>query len=356
VNAPQRDRSTERCLVTGAYGCIGAWTIRHLVDEGVYVVALDLSDDPRRLRLLMGEEELSIVHRAHIDITDLGALERAFDEHEITNVIHLAALQVPFCRANPPLGARVNVVGTINVLEVVARRRARMAPLVYASSIATYEAIDKDADRQPRADGGIPGTLYGVYKRANEGAAAVYWRDHGVASVGLRPHTVYGPGRDQGLTSAPTSAMLAAAVGVPFRIPYGGRLQVQYAPDVARAFVDASRTVPSGASVHNLAGHRVHMSDIVRSIELAAPDAAGTITYDDNVLPFPDEVDANSLGELIGPASDTPLEAGVADTVARFKRLIAAGFVSVDGPDRRGATRPSVAEDPGPAVRANGPD
>ena len=84
---------------------------------------------------------------------------------------------------------------------------------------------------------GQPGTLYGVYKRANEGTAHVYWADHGVASVGLRPHTVFGPGRDQGLTSAPTTAMLAAACGRPYRIPFGGTSQFQYAPDAARAFV-----------------------------------------------------------------------------------------------------------------------
>ena len=45
------------------------------------------------------------------DITELAAVERALDEHEITRVVHLAALQVPFVRANPPLGMHVNVAG-----------------------------------------------------------------------------------------------------------------------------------------------------------------------------------------------------------------------------------------------------
>jgi UDP-glucuronate 4-epimerase len=324
--APHRGPG-ERFLVTGAHGCIGAWTVHQLVNEGSYVVALDLSEDPRRLRLLLTEDELASVHRVRIDITDLELLERTLDEHRITNVIHLAALQVPFCRSDPPLGARVNVVGTVNVLEAVARRRLRMAPLVYASSIAAYEAIEHDDDRQPSADGGVPGTLYGVYKRANEGTAAVYWRDRGLASIGLRPHTVYGPGRDQGLTSTPTSAMLAAAAGMPFCIPYGGRFQLQYAPDVARAFIDASRSTSQDASVHNLAGHPVHVTDIIEAIEAAAPGAAGTITYDDTLLPFPDEVDSSSLTELIGPASDTPVHEGVADTIARFTRLIADGLI-----------------------------
>src|SRR5262249_11824732 len=149
----------------------------------------------------------------------LGQLESALDEHEITNVVHLAALQVPFCRADPPLGARVNVLGTVNVFEAVRRRLVPMAPLVYASSVAAFDPPDDGVAPSMR---GHPGTLYGVFKRANEATASVYALEHGVASVGLRPHTVYGVGRDQGLTSAPTAAMLAAAAGLPYAIPYGG--------------------------------------------------------------------------------------------------------------------------------------
>jgi nucleoside-diphosphate-sugar epimerase len=320
--------TSERFLITGANGCIGAWAVRQLVDEGVYVVALDLSDDDHRLRLLLSESELGVVQTARVDITDLGALERVIDDQAITHVIHLAALQVPFCRADPPLGARVNVVGTVNVLEAIARRGRQMAPLVYASSIAAYEAIDStESDRQPSAQAGIPGTLYGVFKRANEGAAAVYWRDRDVASVGLRPHTVYGPGRDQGLTSSPTSAMLAAAAGRPYRISYGGRLQIQYAPDVAAAFIAAARAARDGASVHNLAGHPVRMSEIVAAIEAAAPAAAGTIGYEDVELPFPGEVDSSSLADAFGPLPDTSVRDGIGDTVQRFRRLLADGLV-----------------------------
>jgi UDP-glucuronate 4-epimerase len=327
MSLPRRDDRAERFLITGAHGCIGAWAVRQLVTEGVYVVALDVSTDPRRLHLLMSADELSRVKMARTDITDLERLERTLDEHAITNVIHLAALQVPFCRADPSLGARVNVVGTVNVLEAAARRQERSASVVYASSIAAYEEMETDDPdgRRPSADGGIPGTLYGVYKRANEGAAAVYWRDRGLASVGLRPHTVYGPGRDQGVTSSPTVAMLAAAGGSSFRIPYGGRFQFQYAPDVARAFIEASRASPAGASVHNLAGPVVDMTEIIAAIDAAAPNATGSITYEDHRLPFPEEVDASSLAGLVDSSHDTSLADGVGETIARFKQLLADG-------------------------------
>ena len=165
--------SDERFLVTGACGCIGAWTVHHLLDQGASVVALDQSDNPHRLKLVLTEGELLRLPRAQVDITDLSAVGRTLDSYGITNVIHLAALQVPFCRANPPLGAQVNVVGTVNILEAIASRRARMAPVVYASSIAAYGATDRADDRSPRPDSGIPATLYGVYKRANEAAADV---------------------------------------------------------------------------------------------------------------------------------------------------------------------------------------
>jgi UDP-glucuronate 4-epimerase len=318
----------ERFRVTGAPGCIGAGVIRRLISEGAHVVALDVSDDAHRLRMVLSESELAALPTVRTDITELDGLARTLAEHEITNIIHLAALQVPFCRADPSLGARVNVVGTVNVLEAAARSSAAMAPVVYASSIAAYDEVDAGGGN---AGGGVPGTLYGVYKRANEGTAALYWTDRELASVGLRPHTVYGPGRDQGLTSSPTAAMLAAAAGRPFEIPFGGRFQFQYAPDVAAAFILASRSRARSATVHNLSSRAVHMSDVVAAIEAAEPAAAGAVTFVDHQLPFPAEGDHASLRGIIGEPPETPLQDGVRDTMRRFKELLAAGAVSPGG-------------------------
>src|SRR5881227_2348256 len=197
-------RVSERTLVTGAYGCIGAWVVHELVRDGREVVTFDLSTEPRRLRLLLGDDVEAVPHVVG-DITDGASLEHALDAYGITKVIHLAALQVPFCRADPPLGARVNVLGTINVFEAV-KRRARsvpMAPIAYTSSIGMYSGDDADAVTGRLAVGATahPHSHYGVYKLANEGSARVYWLDDGIASIGVRPMTVYGVGRDQGMTS-----------------------------------------------------------------------------------------------------------------------------------------------------------
>ncbi len=142
-----------------------------------------------------------------------------------------------------------------------------------------------------------------MFKRANEETAGVYWADHGIASIGLRPHTVYGPGRDQGVTSAPTKAMLAAAAGASFRIPYGGRAELQYAKDVARAFILASRATAEGATVHDPPGEVASMGEIVAAIHAVAPDSAERVTFDD-VPPMgvPEKGDARSFTELLGDA------------------------------------------------------
>jgi len=301
----------ERFLVTGAYGCIGAWVVHELVRDGRPVVTFDLSTEPRRVRLLLGEETSSVPHVVG-DITDGASLEHAIEEHEITNVIHLAALQVPFVRADPPLGARVNVLGTVNVFE--AAKRFDLAPIVYASSIA---ALDRDARTIAP-----PSTLYGVFKRANEHTARVYLEENGIASVGLRPHTVYGVGRDQGVTSAPTAAMLAAAAGKPYTIPYGGACQMQLARDVARAFIAASDARAEGADVHNLPGARTPIADIVAAI------GADSIGYDGDPLPFAEEMDASSFHALVPSFAETPLDQGVEQTMTRFRQLLSEGLVT----------------------------
>jgi UDP-glucuronate 4-epimerase len=322
--------STDRFLITGALGCIGAWIVRVLVHEGLRPVVFDVAGDPRRLKLIMDADELERVTFVAGDITDLAALEQALDQQAITQVIHLAALQVPPCKANPPLGARVNVVGTVNVFEAIARRRERIDRVVYASSIAVYDAADADDGVITHGAAGHPMTLYGVYKQANEGTARVYWQDARVSSVGLRPCIVYGLGRDQGLTSSPTKAMFAAAAGRPFQIPFGGRSDYQYAEDVAKTFIAAARAPFAGAEVFNLRGSVAHMREIVAAIEAAAPASHGAISFADRALPFPEEYDAAPLVEVIGALPYTPLQEAVAATVARFRAAITSGQISPD--------------------------
>ena len=80
--------------------------------------------------------------------------------------------------------------------------------------------------------------------------------------------------------------MEAAAHGEPYRIAFGGRTELHYAPDVARGFIGAARSEPQGARAYDFPGAPVSIAEVVEAIEAEIPDAAGTITFDDVPLPF----------------------------------------------------------------------
>ena len=319
----------QRYLVTGAMGCIGAWVVRNLVRDGHTVIALDASQDDHRLKLILSSDEISQLTLVQGDITDLNLLETTVKEQNIRHIIHLAALQVPFCKANPTLGANVNVTGTVNIFE--AARRAGINRVVYASSIGVFGLSEEYPggivadDSEPR-----PRTLYGVYKQANESTARVYWWDYQISSVGLRPYVVYGPGRDQGMTAGPTWAMLAAAAGKPFRISYGGTCGLNYVDDVARTFIRAAQTSAEGASVYNVSGKVVDMADIVNTICKVVPEASGKISFTPKHLPLPDGMEDAGLRASIPDLPNTSLETGIQRTIDHFRQALQDGGIRAD--------------------------
>jgi nucleoside-diphosphate-sugar epimerase len=305
-------------LVTGARGFIGAWVVKTLLAAERNVVALDQDPDRARLAQVLEDEETDLVTELAGDITVLETLSQVLADHPIGAVIHLAALQVPACAANPSLGALVNVVGTTNVL-VAARDAGLRSPVVYASSVA---ALSPNGGVQP------PSTIYGVFKRANEETAYRMWNDEGVASIGIRPHTGYGVGRDQGLTSSPTKAMLHAAAGRPYRIGFGGSLQMQHGQDVARVLLAAADSGYQESVVLNLPTAAVDMATIVSCIEAAAPGAAGSISFDETPLPFPPQPEFDDIEAILGVVPETSLEVGVDSTIRHFERLLDRGLIA----------------------------
>lgn len=308
---------TNTYLVTGAMGCIGAWTLYHLVQRGAKAVSFDLSEDRQRLDLLMSKEEQAAITFIKGDLTNYNQVKTVFDEQSITHIIHLAALQVPFCRANPVLGSQVNVTGTVNIFE--AARHSGVKHVTSASSIAVYGSASDYPPGLVRGDAPFkPNTLYGVYKVANEGTARIYWQDYGISSTMLRPYTVYGLGRDQGLTSDPTKAMQAAAKGENFHINFGGKTQMHFASDMAQQFILAADQPLNGAFGFNLGGVPIAIAEVARLIMENAPGV--TVTYGDNALPFPEGYDDSDLRQHFTTIYETPLVEGIQQTIAGFAK------------------------------------
>ncbi len=309
-------------LVTGGFGCIGSWVVRGLLADGERPVVYDLGDDPWRLRMIAGDDVAARATLVRGDVTDRDALRAVVRDHAIRAIIHLAAWQVPLCRQDPAGGARVNVVGTANVFEAARAASGQVERVVYASSAAVfgppglYPPGPLRDDAPPR-----PATFYGVYKVANEETARIYWEEHRLRSSGFRPASVYGPGRDFGVTADPTLAMKAAVLGRPFQIRWGGATDLIYTEDVARALIKGSRATLDRARVYNLHGSAASVADVVRTIETARPQARGLITHLEPPLPFPTALDDTRYQRDLGPATPTALVDGVRRTLDEFARL-----------------------------------
>jgi nucleoside-diphosphate-sugar epimerase len=320
---------SDRYLVTGAAGCIGAWTMKLLLGDGVEVIGADLSPDRRRLRLVAGDRPAADARVVALDITDREAVRGLVETERVTHVIHLAALQAPFCRADPVRGAQVNVTGTINVFEAALASRERVRSVVYASSAAVFGPAVMYPDGLVLDDSPLSptSTIYGVYKQANEWSAKVYAATNDLPSVGLRPFIVYGPGRDQGMTSGPSVAILSAVTGVPFHIPYGGHNLFQFGEDVARAFIGASRAEAAEALALNVGGRRATVAEFVDALIAVVPEASSLITAETNELPFPSKVDDSGLQRLVGGSTHLTLEDGIARSVAIFRAALGRGAI-----------------------------
>ncbi|HZJ45239.1 MAG TPA: SDR family NAD(P)-dependent oxidoreductase [Pyrinomonadaceae bacterium] len=305
-------------LITGAQGCIGSWVVKNLIERGDDVTVFDRSRDARRLEAITNQDDLQRVQFVTGDITDGASVHSTLQKSGATRVIHLAGLQVPTCKVDPVAGAMVNVVGTLNVFEAV--RQLGLKGLVYASSAAVYgfsedEPVDEDAACEPT-------THYGVFKRTNEGNARVFFLDHGISSVGLRPLTVYGVNRDTGLTSDPTKAMKAAVLGKPFHIRFSGVTDFQYVADTAAAFIACADKNPEGSHVFNLHGETVPVAEISEMINSFAPVSNHElVTFGGPPIPVAHSMNDAAIRRVIGPLPSTSLRLGVQETMNRFAQL-----------------------------------
>jgi nucleoside-diphosphate-sugar epimerase len=319
-----------RFLLTGAKGFIGSWTVRKLIERGDAPWIYDLDTKAHRLQQLLTKEQQEQIRFVQGDITDFDALDRAVAENGITHLIHLAALQVPACAANPRLGARVNILGTVNAFEVVRKRRDQIKRIVYASSVAVFGPEEFYGPGQvPEGAPLQPNTHYGVFKQANEGNARVYYLSDGISSVGLRPGTVYGVGRDQGITSGPTKAIKATIVGRPYTIRFTGGFDMQYAKDTAEIFLRCAEASIEGAKAYTLRGAVVHMDEFLTTLNRLLPESAQFIRAEGKSIPIAYDFDDSALLRDIGEIPRTPLEDGIRETAEIFERLRNQGVIDI---------------------------
>jgi UDP-glucuronate 4-epimerase len=183
-------------LVTGGAGFIGSHVSERLLRDGHAVWAFDdLNDfyDPkfkrRNLRDLQALAKPFEFH--HGDITDRAALDELFAGVRFDQVIHLAARAgVRPSLADPALYQRVNVEGTVNVLEAARRHGVKKITLASSSSVYGLNAKTPFTETDPVFSAVSP---YAASKLAGEALGHVWHHLYGMDVAMLRFFTVYGP-------------------------------------------------------------------------------------------------------------------------------------------------------------------
>jgi UDP-glucuronate 4-epimerase len=183
-----------RILLTGCAGFIGARVATMLLERGDEVVGVDTMNDYYDVRLkrhrLLDLERFPDFEFRLLDIEDKTALERVFTEHRFDAVISLAARAgVRASIAAPLIYVTTNIVGTLNLLELIAANN--VPQFVVASSSSLYAGA-----RPPFVetdDVTHPVSPYAATKLAAETLAKTWHHLHGINVAILRYFTIYGP-------------------------------------------------------------------------------------------------------------------------------------------------------------------
>jgi UDP-glucuronate 4-epimerase len=243
-----RDRM-KKIMITGAAGFIGAHLSKSLIARGAEVVGLDnLNDyyDPQLKKDRMADlaEGTAFTH-VDIELSDRGAVEELFQQHQFDVVMNLAAQAgVRYSLINPHSYVDTNLVGFVNLLEGC--RHSGVKHFVYASSSSVYGANTKmPFSVHDNVD--HPVSLYAASKKANELMAHTYSHLFGLPTTGLRFFTVYGPwGRPDMALFLFTKAILEDR---PIDVFNNGNMErdFTYVDDIVEGVVRVIDRIPEGS-------------------------------------------------------------------------------------------------------------
>ena len=290
----------EKIIIFGGCGFLGSWIVKAFLKKGYIVSIFDLKIQKELLSHVVGED-INKIKFINGDITNYDQVQESINDMD--HVINLAGLMTPDCSSNPILGAKVNLLGSINVFEALKKNNNKF--LVYASSAGVFGQKDHYYP--------FPETHYGAYKLAVEGVARAYLNEDGISSVGIRPYVIYGPGREVGGTAGVTLACKAAKQGESYTINFSGKAGFVYVQDVVDLVEMSIAQIPSGALTFNINGITADVSEFINLIKKNIP--LSDIGIEGDSLSVVDEIRGNEPSKTFKKFKYTSLEDGIKRTI-----------------------------------------
>ena len=205
-------------LVTGGAGFIGSHVCERLLRDGHAVWTFDdlnpFYDPQLKRRNLRDIQSLAKPFEfIHGDLCDCAALDELFGSVQFDQVIHLAARAgVRPSLAEPALYQRVNVEGTVNLLEAARKNRVKKIIIASSSSVYGVNAKVPFSESDPIFSAISP---YAASKLACESLGHVYYHVYGLDVTMLRLFTVYGPRQRPDLAIRKFATLIQAGKPIP---------------------------------------------------------------------------------------------------------------------------------------------
>ena len=260
-------------MVTGSSGGIGGNVVRMLLEAGEEVVGFDVAppgpgsvaaDVANRFPLVLGS------------VTDMACLIRAAQHYSVEGIIHMAAMLPGGFEWRTQEMVRVNIEGTVNVLEAT---RVLGLPKLVCTSSYSAAGLHPDLSRPVPEDGGsqLPlHTIYATTKLAAEGICYRYREDVGVDVRIVRPASVYGPGLyrpDPGRVVDSILNELLAGRDVHVAHGSDAPLDYTYVVDEARGIIQAYEAKSTQSWIFNISfGQHRTLGQIVEVMRREFPE------------------------------------------------------------------------------------
>lgn len=303
-------------IVTGGFGHIGSWVCQHLVKNGHRVIAVD--QYKRDLSYLRGMEG-DITHIS-ADVLDQSAMNNLFMDQKdsIDGVVHVAGIiGGPIFAQNPRQNVYLNVMGTVNMLEV--SRLFKIRRFIYISSGAVYGV----RDNIPLEDEALtPGDLYGAAKSSAEFLGIQYAEEFDLDFRSIRVYFAYGPGRLPSEVTPIHKAVFGCLMGNTRISMHAGAdqsIDFTYIKDIARAICLLYEKPNLQYRQYNVSsGDCYEIPDLIKKVAEYAGVTVDLSIGPGRIMPRGPSIDSSRLRDELGFQA----EYGLADGVREYAEWI----------------------------------
>jgi len=304
-------------LITGGTGSLGSFLAKEMIREGYRdIVLFDFKPDYKRISEI--SDRVKVVKG---NITDWTDIVKVIKEYEIKEIFHLAALLFTEVMEKPFYGFKINVEGTVNILE--ASRILNVKRLIFASSISTFgPGVSEPVKETYRQE---PTNLYGITKVTDELWGLYYQQQYNIDIRALRFPRIVNPGRyGVGTALFPSLMIEKAALNKYYEVEVDEKYRVPmiYIKDAVNALILLYKAQQVKTRIYNINGLLPTAKQILETIKKYLPDAPVKFSKKPITphLAMPLHYDDSKAREELGWKIEYTLDKMIKDFISEIQR------------------------------------